>query len=51
VSISTPKPLEKLVLGLVLCILVQSQMYEYLKRMEYPPERGYDRMILESIAR
>ena len=23
-------------------------MYEYLKHMEYPPERGYDRKILES---
>ena len=34
---------EKLVLGLVSCILVQSQMDEYLKQMEYPPERGYDR--------
>ena len=39
---------EKLVLGLVSCTLVQSQMYEYLKHMEYPPERGYDRKILES---
>jgi hypothetical protein len=27
------------------------QMYEYLKRQEYPPDRGDDRMILESIAR
>ena len=36
---------EKLVLGLVSCILVQSQMYEYLKRQEYPPERGYDLMM------
>ena len=35
-------------IGLVLCTLVQSQMYEYLKHMEYPPERGYDRKILES---
>ena len=42
---------EKLVLGLVSCILVRSQMYEHLKRMEYTPERGYDRMTLESIAR
>ena len=40
--------LKKLVLGLVSCTLVQSQMYEYLKHMEYPPERGYDRKILES---
>ena len=39
---------EKLVLGLVSCTLVQSQMYEYLKHMEYPPERGYDEKILES---
>ena len=23
-------------------------MYEYFKHMEYPPERGYDRKILES---
>ena len=39
---------EKLVLGLVSCTLVRSQMYEHLKRMEYPPERGYDGKILES---
>jgi hypothetical protein len=42
---------EELVLGLVSCILVRSQMYEHLKRQEYPPDRGYDLMILESIAR
>jgi hypothetical protein len=43
--------LKKLVLGLVSCILVRSQMYEHLKRQEYPPDRGYDLMILDSIAR
>jgi hypothetical protein len=41
----------KLVLGLVSCNMVQSRLYKYLKRHEYPPDRGYDRMILESIAR
>jgi hypothetical protein len=39
---------EKLVLGSVSCILVQSQLYEYLNQREYPPERGYDRKTIES---